>query len=357
MKKYLVPCLLLAVSCGQTQQNSETKWAHASAERSTGTIPALVDYLDLGFKTNFEKIRICLQGSESFQGSALLLEAKLSYAAWLNAAGQGTQATLDRFAFETRDICDPKDANFQSVIIIESEGKASPSRNPAEGFGKASVNCRKSGFSVSCSSGSTTYGWGGPAAVSYSYRTAGKWDSISSRAAASVRLSPFVKWRSLEADLLVQKGLSEADRKAKLELYRSLQAKVDDVTLVELVDFINVLGDSNLVAAADDSFQKLMQDFQKSGATSLNQEYTPTATALHVLLHEVGHQFGMDHADNPSRDAETGFVVESQQKGTQWVTSEAAMAYGKPFLYLTADDKAGVLDLGQKTLTYLSARR
>ncbi len=100
-----------------------------------------------------------------------------------------------------------------------------------------------------------------------------------------------------------------------------------------------------------------MKAFQSSGASSLNQEYTPTATALHVLLHEVGHQFGMDHADNPSRDSETGFVVESEQRGNQWVTSEASMAYGKPFLFLTADDQAGVLDMTQKTSAFLQTRR
>ncbi len=120
---------------------------------------------------------------------------------------------------------------------------------------------------------------------------------------------------------------------------------------------MKTLTDSQLVAGSDGSFHKLMKEFQSSGASSLNQEYTPTATALHVLLHEVGHQFGMDHADNPSRDSETGFVVESEQRGNQWVTSEASMAYGKPFLFLTADDQAGVLDMTQKTSAFLQTRR
>lgn len=354
MKKYLALSLFL-VACGQSQ-TSETKWAHSPADRSWGTIPALVGFLDLGFKTSYDKINVCLQGSDSFQGSALLLESKLSYAAWLNAGGQGQKA-FDRLQFETKDICDPNDTAYTSVVIIESEGKASPNRDPGEDFAKASVECQKAGWSVRCSSGSTTFGWGGGAAIGYSYRNPNKWESVSHRSPASVRLSPYVSWRSLESDLLEQKTLATEDRNAKLELYRSLLAKADAVTYSELVDFMRVLSDSKLVAGSDGSFQKLMQDFQSSGATVLKQEYVPVATALHVLLHEVGHQFGMSHADNPSRDSETGFVVESQQRNGQWVTSEAAMAYGKPFLYLTADDQAGVLDMTQKTLTFLQSRR
>ncbi len=356
MKKYLSLCLALA-ACGPSPQTSETQWAHAPVERSWGTIPALVDYLDLGFKTNFSQLRVCLQGSETFQGSALMLEAKLSYAAWLNASGLGSQASWNRFQFETKDICDPADTSYASVVLIETEGKASPNRDSGEDFSKATVNCEKSGFSVRCGSGSTTYGWGAPAAIGYSYRTSSKWESVSNRSAASVRLSPYVGWRSLEADLLAQKGLDEAVRIAILDQYRGLLGKADTANFTELVSFMKVVTDSKLIAGSDLSFQKLMQDFQRSGAASLNQEYIPNATALHVLLHEVGHQFGMDHADNPSRDAETGFVAESQQRGNQWISSEASMAYGKPFLYLTADDQAGVLDLSQKTFSFLNSRR
>ncbi len=354
MKKYLALSLILA-SCSSSQ-DSETKWAHSPADRSWGTVPALVSYLDLGFKTNFEKLNVCLQGSDSFQGAALLLESKLSYAAWLNAGGQG-QAAFDRFQFEIKDNCDPKDSSYASVVIIESQDKTSSGRDPSEGFSKATVNCQKSGWSVRCGSGSTTFGWGGPAAVGYSYRNPSKWESVSSRSPASVRLSPFVSWRSLEADLLEQKNLSEVDRTMKLDLYRSLLNRADSVTFSELVDFMKSLSDTQLVAGSDGNFQKLMKEFQNSGSSSLNQEYIPTATALHVLLHEVGHQFGMDHADNPSLDSETGFVVESQQRGNQWVTSEASMAYGKPFLFLTADDQAGVLDMTQKTRAFLQTRR
>jgi hypothetical protein len=354
MKKLLALSLVLT-ACGPSQ-NSETKWAHLPADQSWGTIPALVGYLDLGFRTNFQALNVCLQGSDSFQGSALLLEAKLSYAAWLNAGGQG-QSAFDRFQFELKDICDPSDTRYASVVLIESAGKSSPNRNPGEDFSKATVNCQKSGWSVRCSSGSTTYGWGGPAAIGYSYRNPNKWESISNRSPATVRLSPYVQWRSLETDLVEQTGLAAEDRVAKLEIYRNLTAKADTVSYAELIDFMKILHDAKLVAGKDGSFQKLMQDFQRGGASSINQEYTPYATALHVLLHEVGHQFGMSHADNPSRDSETGFVVESEQRGSQWVTKEASMAYGEPFLYLTADDEAGVKDMTQKALGLLSSRR
>lgn len=66
--------------------------------------------------------------------------------------------------------------------------------------------------------------------------------------------------------------------------------------------------------------------------------------AFHTLLHEVGHTFGMMHADSPNFDAVTGesSTTSWDQGREKYTTTFATMAYADQFGYLTDDDGTGI---------------
>jgi hypothetical protein len=98
----------------------------------------------------------------------------------------------------------------------------------------------------------------------------------------------------------------------------------------------------------------LIQDFKKSEDKEIEIEFTPSAPLFTTLLHEVGHQFGMLHADHTEEGALNGqsisAVLNEQDK---WVSKIAVMAYGEPYLYLEEDDILGIQSTGREILKVL----
>ncbi|RYZ50027.1 MAG: hypothetical protein EOP07_23550, partial [Proteobacteria bacterium] len=176
------------------------------------------------------------------------------------------------------------------------------------------------------------------------------WDSVSNRSPATIILSPFVKWTSMAKDL---------SKTALSASYLKLAAKAETVTYAELVTFNKQLTVNALKLKNDGRLDTIVQDFLNSPAKSLSQNYLPQQAAYHVLLHEVGHQFGMDHADNPSRDSETGTAGSAtlDSASGKWETAVSTMAYAEEYLYLTADDVAGIKDLAKKNLAFVKSHR
>lgn len=193
-------------------------------------------------------------------------------------------------------------------------------------------------------------GLGGPGGMSYRYFKPEIWDSVSNSSPASLILSPYVKWVSMAKDL------SKTSLSAS---YLRLAAKADSVTYAELNAFNKQLTLNAMKLKDDGRLDSIVQDFLNSPAKSLTQNYLPEQAAYHVLLHEVGHQFGMDHADNPSRDSETGSAGTATQDSAtgKWETPISTMAYADEYLYLTADDVAGIKDLAKKNLAFVKSHK
>lgn len=342
--------LVAVLACGSPQDEvSETSWAHSTTSRSTGTIPALIAYKELGFRTDYDQIRVCLQESPSYKGKNLLLESKLAFTAWIDASGRGSSAQWNLFDFEIENHCDMNDANYAVAVVIASRSKHDPSQ--ADDF--TVINCNQR----SCYPNGYTTGWGGPAALSYTYgdKSGSTWRDISMYQPSVARLSPYISWESLETEFrLVLRSSKNGSSQTQdlLNHYLSLKSKAETVSYAELVAF-----NKKLATLKVDS--KARYGIVTSPVSGNGSSYQLQSPAFHTLLHEVGHQFGMMHAHVKQGYSDNGYVkgVGGTVKDGYYTTDAATMAYNNSFFYLTADDKAGIQDLTRKLYPYLSARR
>lgn len=63
----------------------------------------------------------------------------------------------------------------------------------------------------------------------------------------------------------------------------------------------------------------------------------------------------MDHADRPNLDSFTGkSSAATQNPQGQWVSDQATMAYGDPYMYLTEDDRLGSISNRDSIRKYLT---
>lgn len=342
---------LLGCGSTETQNHSSSKWAHTSSQSAMSIINSRIQYLQLKFKTDYSKVSVCVQGSESYGSDSLLLETKLAYAAWLDASGQGSRDAWDLLDFTLKPSCRMNDAAYSSVVVISEETNMTPDQEIDKTFKKSKVSCKRVGMSASCSTGSMTMGLGGPGGISYRYFKPEIWDSLSNRSPATVLLSPFVQWTSLEGEL-------RSYAPNLVALYADLKARADDVSYEELLTLNKGIEAKKMFIRDDDRLGGLVQTFLDSKLASSSEPYSPTIPGYHVLLHEVGHQFGMDHADNPSSQSETGASVGATQSPSgQWETELSTMAYADEYLYLTPDDKAGIKNLASKNALVIKAHR
>jgi len=157
--------------------------------------------------------------------------------------------------------------------------------------------------------------------------------------------NPLDKLGDLLKNVLVFFKVSSEDPQKTLSLMaQKYLALLGDPKYENLLDFKNLLESESALGLGDTTLDALVKQFASSPQTSLNQAYTPTLVGFHVLLHEIGHQFGMAHADSPDSMTITGTTSphSKQNPSGQWVEQESTMAYGKPYLYLTPDDKGGI---------------
>jgi len=346
---HLLFTFTLACGTGETDV-SHPKWAHVPIASSVSTINARLAYLQEGFPADFKNISVCIQNASEYNGSELLFETKLAYAAWLDASGQGSSKSWNTFRFIVKNHCNMKDNAFSSVVVIGEEAKISPDQNVSSSFRRSQISCKKTGPSANCSTGRMTLGLGGPGSIGYSYVQTNIWNSVTNRLPATVILSPFVTWQSLAA--ILPNG-------ALLARYRELSTRVTTLTYDDIRGFNRELQSQRLIGQENDQLSRIVEAFLKSGRTSLTEDFLPRRSAYHVLLHEVGHQFGMDHADHPSLDSETGSAGTASFDAVdgEWETDLSTMAYADEYLYLTADDAAGIRDLASKNLNFISSHK
>ncbi len=323
---------------------------HEVPNRSNATVMSRLVLLDRRFPADFEKLKVCVQGTRDLPGDAVLFESKLAYAAWLSASGLNSEALFDRIEWTVAERCSVEDTAYGSVIIMGDLEKPEAGQELTTRFAPAELHCQKSGLQSRCSSSLQTLGLGSTGSlINYFYpATPDRWIKVENAAPASVVLSPYVTWTPLEQELSSQGAQRDRILEAK--------GRVTALTYPECQSLAQALSEAKLEGQPDKAFQGLFEGFMKGEASALDTTYRSSYSAFHVLLHEIGHQFGMDHADNPSLDSETGSVGESKQRGNQWITEIATMAYGVPYLYLTYDDRTGVADLALKLKSYLGER-
>jgi hypothetical protein len=174
--------------------------------------------------------------------------------------------------------------------------------------------------------------------------------------ASATTLSPYIDWLPLTQDIESSK-LTPAQKAQLTAAYETLKAD-QAPTMAKLAGFLAQLEAAQLVGAEDPVFDGLAHQFYDAHTAALNTAYRGKYAAFATILHEVGHQFGMDHAHHPGQDSITGKTSQTNVNDAgQNVTDVATMAYGLRYDYLTEDDKAGIQSDAKTVREFMASHR
>lgn len=132
----------------------------------------------------------------------MMLEARLAYAAWLDAAGGYLEADWQKFEFVGQSKCKADDKSFAAFVALVELDNIEPTEELLSRYEESRLKCTTNGLTKSCQGTGMTLGWGGPGGMTYWYvGTPDKWTKISATRPSSTTLSPYVQWISIESDL------------------------------------------------------------------------------------------------------------------------------------------------------------
>ena len=349
-------------SCRSAQDDvSGLTFAHSPANSAIGGPLGRLELIKNGLNVNFQNVRICVEtGKAHISDAEIVLETKMAYAAWLAAAGNYSESDWKLFEFVGQPKCKQDDKSFASFIILADLNNILPGEGIVEQFDEQKLHCVASSGTKRCQSDGTTLGWGGPGTLNTWYQgNPNKWVKVEAGLPASVLLSPFLDWHSISEDVKRQPAaaMAVATRDDLRSRYAQLLAEAQP-SMSQLAGYVDALGQANAKGSADPVFKQRAQQFYSASVPQLEVSYRGQRVAFNTLVHEVGHQFGMDHAHHPDQDSINGQSVDAAKNPEgQWVTDSAAMAYGDPFMYLTEDDALGSQSNGQALRTYAQSRK
>jgi hypothetical protein len=333
------------VGCGAAVKMSESdvNFAHYPASQLFGTPLSLALFQKSGALAK-DKLRVCVEAQLSGLSEAeVMLEVRLAFAAWWKSSGIDpvTWSALD---FQSRSDCTGAEG-WDSVVVVPGPTRTDNAfLQLGTRFGAISYSCDRSGGSARCRSATYTLGVGGPAAVRVLSRPGdGAVVGIEVASPASAVMSPAVDWYGLRQAIKLA-DIDTAESRVALVAQFDRLAQGGTVDLESLASFAESLKAADLRVGDDPVLQSKLSDFAASGAESLLEAiYRPRIALFSTLLHEIGHQFGMDHADNPGPDSIMGSAVDQNGRpDVRFVTELSVMAYALPYLYLTDDDRAGI---------------
>lgn len=359
--KILITSFLIwiSISCQAKKDDllSESKYAYRAPSKNVGNLFNL--YLFTRSENlNFQKtLPVCIErtGNEPFDRS-LYVEVQIAYFKWFSRVSNFSEEAWKVFDFYLADACDFNSAEFASKILIIKEPYVASVEDGAD-FKKAEAICEKIEL-FSCKSHSAPVGLGSGAALMYNFYPSMPdiWTKIAITAPAKVHLSPFVNWVPLNTAITNfipnlkaarKEGFEkEADVLGFLQMYNSATEShsLSFETISKLSDALDGLG--LIYNLADPELKRILTDFKSRREKNFKKEFKLTIPTLSILLHEVGHQFGMSHADAPGPDDVTGQSEQAHlNKAGQWICKESRMSYGENFLYLTQDDLMGAESL------------
>ena len=363
------------LGCTLPRSVSLPKWAYFHPKMSIGG-PLGLYYLSSQI-TQFQNIRVCIQKTHSdYTDPEILLELKLGYLMWFHAALQDeSRKALSSLQFLFDTPSSPCKASSEIHILfldpLVSNDLALAHQNE---FSPGKIQCQKTKDSRSqsiqshCQSMNQKLGLGKAGDYRFIKGNRGSFKLLNSSFAY---LSPYARWLPISRQLGISadvalsssqknpldkigdllknvlvffKVSSEDPQKTLSLMAQKYLTLLGDSKYENLLDFKNLLESESTLGLGDSTLDTLVKQFGSSPQTSLDKAYTPTLAGFHVLLHEIGHQFGMSHSDNPDSMTITGTTSphSKQNPSGQWVEQESTMAYGKPYLYLTADDKGGI---------------
>ena len=335
-------------SCGQLSPlKSHLEFAHSPADRLLGTPIGHLEIIRAGISHNFgDRLKICVESEKkTISNASLLLETKLAYVMWLKAAGYGA-ADFSKFDFFLASKCQRDDLSNMASIVLANSANEVIGDDFNTLFAPAAMSCQVQPGSISCgTTNGMTLGWGAAASLSHSYLVSNptQWSNVSRHAVGFATLSQFVDWTALPAGIDANPLLAGSAGTELKTKYSHLLA-LENQSFEQLVAFAESLKLAKAVSGEDPVFQKLFHASAQAGDEISDVKFRPQYAAFHVLFHEIGHTFGMMHADNPNADSITGSSATTtlNPQTHQFSTLISSMAYADQYVYLTDDDVLGI---------------
>lgn len=346
------------IGCARDDE-AETSFAHYRPDSLLGSPIGMLESLRAGHKTNFDTIRICVEKPTSGPTvQEFVLESRLAYASWLTAAGIDSEQDWQKFEFVASARCSLEDPDFASAIKIATAGENRPdAADMASSFNTPVISCVHTASSFQCNGSGVVRGVGGPGGLRTWLQSGGHWTRLELAFPARLLLSAYIDWRTIRWSVLHNKSISTETRALLANDYESL-LRTPSPSFRALMAFNRQLERHGIEEGEDLGFSRAMQEFRDNNLASGKRTYRGEAAMFHTLLHEVGHQFGMDHADNPSGNSHTGpSTAANQDSAGRWITKKATMAYGDAYFYLTEDDRAGIRAALKSVRSHIEAHR
>lgn len=345
-------CYLLFACKTRANNDASIEWAHYPTEVLVSTPLGRAEILSQRLKSNLSTIDVCVEGEvDGVSGAELLFETRLSYAAWFSASKAFDAKVWNLFRFISRRDCTSESEKFSAIVVFFQ--KKNQIHSQVHSFEQSRASCTEVESSkVVCESTQGKVGVGSPGTYSYSYLAAGRWTEVEFTRPAYAYFSPYVRWHSLAKDIELNRGLNASAKKAILSRYRALLSQRSP-SFEDLVAFVSLLKEQRVVGAREQGLAKALPP-QPWSEVPRPFSFDLELALFHILLHEVGHQFGMDHADNPASQSVKGAVGGSDVDSYSSSTSEATMAYHEHFFYLTPDDEAGVESVAKSIRAFLA---
>jgi hypothetical protein len=153
---------------------------------------------------------------------------------------------------------------------------------------------------------------------------------------ARIVMNPFVDWLTLGTELN-----SLGDRDLAKE-YKELS--YDRTSYSDLAIFIDRMQHQQHIGREEQPSIATLQKVKKL-RQYLRVPDNPRLSLYPILLHEMGHVFGLGHADNPGNSYVTGDAHGNESIRNVYKTKYSVMSYYKKYIHLTSDDKAGITSL------------
>lgn len=344
-----IAIILFSTGCSPRagkQQRSELDFAHYPADNSIGGVLGRIMLMKSKLPETNTSVTVCVESRVSTMSlSAILLETRLAIIAWLDASGTLTDEDWNRFEFFSAVSCTGNDDVDSYVRFPALTDEKIDSR-----FEQQILNCTKTGNKGVCQLSNITLGFGGPGSTKrWTQPPANNWTKIEFTSSATAEFSPYVSWISIADDIASRDNtvVSAALQKEIVAEYTRL-ADEPKPTRAELLKFLQPFKELRLLALVDLAWKKRLTEFVNGSNEKLSEPFSARVAVFPTLLHEIGHQMGMDHAHHPGQDSVVGSSTTTTKNAAgTWVTDDAAMSYGLPFLFLTEDDTAGATSLAK----------
>ena len=357
--------IALFVGCGKSAAPvaSDLEFAHFQSQTLLGGTFGRVVAAERRVPGADSTVDICVEsGVASYPVKTAILESKIAYAAWLDAAGFDVAALWPSLKFSSADSCAgaaPLDAAVRILGPDSPVESFTADGDSNERFQPQTMTCATTDRRRTCNATNLITGLGRPGTYrSWFNSQNGRWTKVEFAGPTSARLSHHVDWVDMGTDLRreASSGVNGADRLNLAETYDRL-AGVAEPSASDLVSFSRDLAAANAISSGDPEFSAATERFFSSRDSALTAEIRGRRAAWQTLFHEVGHTIGLDHADNPSRDSITGESAGATQNANgQWVTDLSGMAYALEYLYPTADDAAGARSVRKHVEEFLKEK-